>query len=147
MTEQPKVTLRQGKDYQFEINFSEGGATLLADEPAPLGRGSGPAPAQLLVAAVANCLSDSLLFALRKFNQAAEPISANATGAVGRNEQGRMRVQRIAVEIRLGAPASGLQHLDRILGQFEDFCTVTQSVRAGIEVQIEIFDSVGKRLK
>lgn len=147
MTEQPKVTLRQGKDYQFEINFSEGGPTLLADEPAPLGGGSGPAPAQLLVAAVANCLSDSLLFALRKFNQAAEPISASATGAVGRNDQGRMRVQRIAVEIRLGAPASGLQHLDRILGQFEDFCTVTQSVRAGIEVQIEIFDSVGKRLK
>ena len=147
MTEQPKVTLRQGKDYQFEINFSEGGPTLLADEPAPLGGGSGPAPAQLLVAAVANCLSDSLLFALRKFNQAAEPISASATGAVGRNDQGRMRVQRIAVEIRLGAPALGLQHLDRILGQFEDFCTVTQSVRAGIEVQIEIFDSVGKRLK
>ncbi len=147
MTEQPKVTLRQGKDYQFEINFSEGGPTLLADEPAPLGGGSGPAPAQLLVAAVANCLSDSLLFALRKFNQAAEPISASATGAVGRNDQGRMRVQRIAVEIRLGAPADGLQHLDRILGQFEDFCTVTQSVRAGIEVQIEIFDSVGKRLK
>ena len=58
-----------------------------------------------------------------------------------------MRVQRIAVEIHLGAPADGLQHLDRILGQFEDFCTVTQSVRAGIEVQIEIFDSVGKRLK
>ena len=147
MTEQPKVTLRQGKDYQFEINFSEGGPTLLADEPAPLGGGSGPAPAQLLVAAVANCLSDSLLFALRKFNQAAEPISASATGAVGRNDQGRMRVQRIAVEIHLGAPADGLQHLDRILGQFEDFCTVTQSVRAGIEVQIEIFDSVGKRLK
>ena len=147
MTEQPKVTLRQGKDYQFEINFSDGGPTLLADEPAPLGGGSGPAPAQLLVAAVANCLSDSLLFALRKFNQAAEPISASATGAVGRNDQGRMRVQRIAVEIRLGAPADGLQHLDRILGQFEDFCTVTQSVRAGIEVQIEIFDSVGKRLK
>jgi len=147
MTEQPKVTLRQGEDYQFEINFSEGGPTLLADEPAPLGGGSGPAPAQLLVAAVANCLSDSLLFALRKFNQAAEPISASATGAVGRNDQGRMRVQRIAVEIRLGAPADGLQHLDRILGQFEDFCTVTQSVRAGIEVQIEIFDSVGKRLK
>ena len=86
MTEQPKVTLRQGKDYQFEINFSEGGPTLLADEPAPLGGGSGPAPAQLLVAAVANCLSDSLLFALRKFNQAAEPISASATGAVGRND-------------------------------------------------------------
>jgi hypothetical protein len=58
-----------------------------------------------------------------------------------------MRVQRIAVEIRLGKPAGGMEHLERILGQFEDFCTVTQSVRAGIEVQVGIFDSTGARLK
>jgi uncharacterized OsmC-like protein len=147
MTEPLKVTLTQRQDYQFEIAFSDNTPVLLADEPPPLGGGRGPGPAQLLVAAVANCLSDSLVFALRKFSQAAEPITTSASGTVGRNELGRMRVQRIAVEIRLGKPAGGMEHLERILGQFEDFCTVTQSVRAGIEVQVGIFDSTGARLK
>jgi organic hydroperoxide reductase OsmC/OhrA len=147
MTEPLKVTLTQRQDYQFEIAFTEGAPTLLADEPPPLGGGRGPGPAQMLVAAVANCLSDSLLFALRKFGQAAEPITTSASGTVGRNEKGRMRVQGIAVDIRLGQPAGGLEHMDRILGQFEDFCTVTQSVRTAIEVQVNIFDSTGARLK
>ena len=147
MTEPISVKLTQRQDYQFEIAFSEGMPLLLADEPPPLGGGRGPGPAQLLVAAVANCLSDSLLFALRKFSQMAEPMTTSATGTVGRNEHGRMRVQRIAVAIRLGKPAGDLQHMERILGQFEDFCTVTQSVRAGIEVQVEVFDSTGARIK
>ncbi len=147
MAEPIEVTLSQRRDYQFEIRFSAAGPALLADEPAPLGTGEGPGPAQLLVAAVANCLSDSLLFALRKFGQAAEPMTAKASGSIGRNEHGRMRVQQIAVQIHLGRPAESLQHLDRILGQFEDFCTVTQSVRAGIDVQVEVFDSSGTKLK
>ena len=147
MSEQIQVSLSQRQDYQFEITFSAGLPVLLGDEPPPLGGGRGPGPAQLLVAAVANCLSDSLLFALRKFGQVGEPLVTDATGTLGRNEHGRMRVQRIDVQIRLGTQAEGMQHLDRVLGQFEEFCTVTQSVRAGIDVTVEIFDSTGDKLK
>ena len=62
------VQLQQKQDYQFDIHFGGEIPTLMGDEPAPLGAGQGPSPVQLLAAAVGNCLSDSLLFALRKFN-------------------------------------------------------------------------------
>ena len=58
-------TLEQQDDYAFLIRFdTPGAAPLLSDEPEPLGRGTGPNPSRLLAAAVANCLSASLLFAL-----------------------------------------------------------------------------------
>ena len=47
----------------------------------------------------------------------------------------------------LGVPAASLEHLDRVLEQFEGFCTVTQSVGQGIAVVIEVFDSNQLRLK
>ena len=63
------VHLRQMRDYQFEMTFGDAMPVVVADEPPPLGQGTGPSPVQLLAAAVGNCLSDSLLFALRKFKQ------------------------------------------------------------------------------
>jgi len=51
------------------------------------------------------------------------------------------------VAIQLGNKGAQLNHLDRILGQFEDFCTVTQSVQAGIPVKISVIDGNGVSLK
>ncbi|MGC1818413.1 MAG: OsmC family protein [Casimicrobiaceae bacterium] len=141
------VELEQQEDFQFTIRFGDSIPALAADESPPLGKGAGPTPVQLLAAAVGNCLSDSLLFALRKFKQAPEPIRAVVDAGVGRNPQNRLRVERIGVRITLGVPASSLQHLDRALGQFEEFCTVAQSVRQGIDVDVEVYDSIGARLK
>ena len=93
------------------------------------------------------CLAASLLFALSKFKQAAEPVRAAVEAGVGRNEHNRLRVQGMRVRLTLGAPAGTLQHLDRALGQFEDFCTVTQSVRHSFPVEVEVYDSEGARLK
>ena len=141
------VELEQQEDFHFTIRFGDSIPVLAADESPPLGNGAGPTPVQLLAAAVGNCLSDSLLFALRKFKQAPEPIRAVVEANVGRNPQNRLRVQRIGVRITLGVPASSLQHADRALAQFEEFCTVTQSVRQGIDVDVEVYDSTGVRLK
>ena len=113
----------------------------------PLGAGQGPSPVQLLAAAVGNCLSDSLLFALRKFKQAPEPITCDVTAEVGRNAEGRMRVLGIRAVLTLGVPGATLAHLDRVLSQFESYCTVTQSVGQGIPVSIEVFDALGIKLK
>ena len=140
------VTLRQRQDYAFEIEFGGDRPLLLADEPPPLGHAAGPSPGQLLLAAVGNCMSSSLLFALRKFKNDPGGITTSARARIGRNEAGRLRVLHIEVQIRLGKPAEQLQHLERILEQFEDFCTVGQSVRGGIPTEVAVFDSTGRRL-
>lgn len=142
-----RITLRQQQDYQFQVDFGEGIPPLLADEPAPLGTGQGPSPVQLLAAAVGNCLSDSLLFALRKFKQTPEPLHCTVDAEIGRNEQKRLRVLKMTAALHLGVPASSLEHLDRVLDQFEAYCTVTQSVGQGIVITTEVFDSTGARLK
>lgn len=140
------IELRQERDFRFEIDFGAG-PPLMADEDPPAGAGTGPTPVQLLAAAVGNCLSASLLFALRKYKQAPEPMRATAAATVGRNDRNRLRVEAIEVKIHLGVPAGSLEHLDRALAQFEDFCTVTASVRDAIAVTVEVYDRDGQRLK
>jgi hypothetical protein len=49
--------------------------------------------------------------------------------------------------LQLGVPAASLEHLDRVLSQFEAFCTVTQSVGQGIPISITVLDSTGAVLK
>jgi uncharacterized OsmC-like protein len=145
-TSERTVTLRQRAAYQFDIEFAPTLPTLLSDEPAPLGEGAGPSPLQLLLAAVGNCMSSSLYFALAKFKNDPRGITTSASGEIGRNAAGRQRVLRIRLEIRLGAVAAELQHAERAVRQFEDFCTVGQSVAAGIPLEIAVFDGAGLRL-
>ena len=141
------VELRQRSNYQFDIEFSKGMPQLMSDEPAPLGEGKGPSPVQMLAASVGNCLSDSLFFALAKFKQKPEPIHTTVNALVGRNAEGRMRVLNIEAKLHLGVEASKLEHLDRALEQFQDFCTVTQSVGQGIPIHIRVMDVNGLILK
>jgi organic hydroperoxide reductase OsmC/OhrA len=148
MAEILEIELVQLSGYRFEVHFTNTDLpVLMTDEQAPLGSSSGPNPARLLGTAVANCLAASLLFSLRKFGNEPGPLQVHATVSLERNPQGRMRVSRIGVEIRLGVAAATLQHADRALAQFEDFCIVTQSVRAGIDVAVKVTDSAGVVLK
>jgi uncharacterized OsmC-like protein len=140
------VNLTQQQDYQFKIEFGQNVPAILGDEPAPLGQGAGPSPVQLLAAAVGNCLSDSLLFALRKFKQHPDPLTCTVDAVVGRNPDGRMRVLSMTARLQLGVEAKALEHLDRVLGQFEAYCTVTQSVGQGIPIAIEVLDAGGHLL-
>lgn len=142
-----EVRLSQQQDYQLRVSFGDGIAELTADEPPPLGGNAGPSPVHLLASAVGSCLSDSLLFALRKFRQAPEPMSCVVRADVGRNAERRVRVLGMTATLTLGVPASQLQHLDRVLAQFEEYCTVTQSVRQGIPVTVRVLDSTGALLK
>jgi len=140
--------LEQEAGYDFRVKFDwPGNADLLLDEPEPLGQRHGPNAARLVAAAVGNCLSASLVFCLRtKFKQATQPVRASVTGRIERNERGRFRIAGLAVQIRLAEDAGALQHLERCLGQFEDFCIVTESVRKGIPVSVEVVDGSGKTL-
>jgi len=148
MTEKTiQIELAQRHDYRFDVQFGGDAPVLTTDEPAPLGQGQGPTPVQLLAAAVGNCLSDSLLFALRKFRQHPEPIRCQITSEVGRNADNRLRVLKMTAVMTLGVPAAQLEHLDRVLESFEQYCTVTQSVGQGIPIELQVFDATGARLK
>lgn len=147
MSDPVSVTITQQNNYQFLVDFGAGIPELQADEPAPLGAGAGPSPSQLLLAAVTNCLSASLYFALKKFKQDGGGITTTGTARVGRDAENRLRVQQIDVAIRLGKRGAEIEHLDRIVAQFEAFCTVTQSVQHGIPVAITVEDAQGARVK
>ncbi|MCC6610551.1 MAG: OsmC family protein [Burkholderiales bacterium] len=145
-TQSFRVTLESLEGYQFKIDFGDGFGTIQTDEPPPLGDGAGPNPARLVAAAVANCLAASLAFCIRKFKQDPGRISAEVVAEVARNERARLRIARLDVTLRLGTDAAAVQHLDRCLAQFEDFCIVTQSIRTGIPVGVSIVDAGGKPL-
>lgn len=134
-----KLTLED--NYLFKVDFGEFG-DIYTDEPEPLGQGEGPNPVRLLVAAVANCLAASLMFALRKQKNDPGQVTANVKGVLIRQDK-RWRVGHVDVAIQLGNQADDLPSLDKALQQFEDFCLVTQSVRSGIEVNVTVFDCDG----
>jgi uncharacterized OsmC-like protein len=142
-----RVDLTQQQDYRFTVAFGGDVPPLNIDEPAPLGAGTGPSPLQLLAASVGSCLSDSLLFALRKFKQRPEPVTCSVEARLVRNEQKRLRVGTLHAVLKLGVPAASIEHLDRVLDQFGSFCTVTQSVGQGIAISVEVWDATGTRLK
>lgn len=146
MSGEPSVRLVQQSDYQFEVYYNEEREPIYGDEPPPLGRSQGATPSQFLLAGVANCLSDSLLFALRKFKQNPEPIETKAHCEIGRNEQNRLRILAIYVDIQIGVPGATLENLDRVLNQFQDFCTVSSSVSLGIPVHVTVVDSEDRQL-
>ena len=146
-TQTLRLTLEQEDDYAFRIRFDETSiADLLTDEPAPLGKGEGPNPTRLLLSAVANYLSASLLFALRKFKNSPGKLVTHASAELVRNEQGRLRVGHIHADIRLAEAGTAHASLERILAQFENFCVVTESVRHGIDVSVSITDADGVQL-
>ncbi len=147
MNDEVSVTITRQDKYRFLVDFGPDIAKMVADEPAPLGDGVGPSPSQLLAAAVANCLSASLLFAHAKFKEDPGRLTTTAVCDIGRNERNRLRVAGIRVAITLGVPPESLGHLDRALAQFEDFCTVSQSVRSGIPFVVTVRSPDGRVLK
>jgi organic hydroperoxide reductase OsmC/OhrA len=141
------ITVEQESDYVFRVIFDDTAAPdLLTDEPEPLGGGTGPNPSRMLVAAVANCMSASLLFALRKFKNTPGKLVTRATATLGRNQHNRLRVARVDATIQLPDDPDSYHNLDRILQQFEQFCVVTESVRHGVEVSVSVADSAGRVL-
>lgn len=140
-----EVKLKLLENYLFQIDFGEFG-NILTDEPEPLGDGEGPNPMRMLAASVANCLAASLMFAIRKFKEEPGEVTATVTGEPVRVD-GRWRVEHMQVSIHLGNEAGDIEHLQRAIDQFEDFCVVTQSVREGIEVDVSVYDSKSVKVK
>jgi organic hydroperoxide reductase OsmC/OhrA len=133
------VTLSRDEGYEFRARFDdESFAEILLDEPPPLGAGHGPNAARVLGAAVGNCLAASLLFCLAKARVDVGDLTATVTGTVARNEKGRLRITGIRVVLSPAVRPADRERITRCLDLFEDFCLVTASVRAGLNVQVEV---------
>jgi organic hydroperoxide reductase OsmC/OhrA len=108
------------------------------DEPPPLGHDHAPTAAAVLGAAVGNCMSASFAFCLRKARLEPEALTTKVTTRVARNEQGYLRVEAIDVEIAPDFKNGEQPRLERCSQLFEDFCTVTASIRRGIPVHVTL---------
>ncbi|MCK4379865.1 MAG: OsmC family protein [Candidatus Lokiarchaeota archaeon] len=106
----------------------------------------GPNPSRLLALGVLGCLSASFIFCLKKRNFKLDDFAAEAEVVITRNEKGFWRIKKIDVDIepKIEEPKT-LKRAKQCLKQvkdgysfFEQYCIVTQSVRAGIEVNVNL---------
>lgn len=126
-------------EYVFDVDFGLPGVPgLRMDEPEPMGGGDGPNAARLLAAAVGNCLSSSALFCLRKGRVSVTGMRTEVRTALTRNEAGRLRIGKIEVDLHPIVADEDQARMARCLDLFEDFCLVTESVRGGIDVGVEV---------
>jgi uncharacterized OsmC-like protein len=134
-----RVTVKLHRGYEFVATFDdvEGAPEMRLDEPRPLGEGGAPCATDVLSAAVANCLSASLAFCLRRARIEVKGIEARVTTRVARNDKGRYRIEGIDVELSHEVVDPEGRRA-RCLEIFEDFCTVTASIRQGIPVTVSV---------
>jgi organic hydroperoxide reductase OsmC/OhrA len=133
-----RVLLRLEEGYRFTTSFEGTDAGIVTDEPPPLGQGQGPNPAALLATAVGSCLASSLLFCTRKARLEPTGLEVEVEVVTGRNPAGRMRIKRMEARLAPRVQSADLERWSRCLDLFESFCTVTESVRSGIAVDVTV---------
>ncbi|MDA8111019.1 MAG: OsmC family protein [Nitrospiraceae bacterium] len=134
-----KVKMTHQKNYQFLSQASEDGQMhgkpYLSDEPDPVGDNAGPPTPALLGSALGHCLSASLLEALKHSHIDVLGCETEAVVVVKPNTEGLPRIDRVEVTI---SPLLAESHprMKRCEEVFENYCTVTSSVKRGVEVQV-----------
>ena len=133
------ISVDREEGYVFRTRFDKPHyPDLVMDEPPPLGADGAPNPTRVLAAAVGNCLAASLLFCATRKGAAVGKIHAEVKVIVGRNENKRLRVTGIKVRLSPDMDAATREKAKGCLGLFEDFCTVTASIRKGIPVEVSV---------
>ncbi len=133
------VTLDLDHGYQFDAKFDSPGIPhLRIDETPPIGDGAGPSPARLLATAVGHCLASSALYCLRKARIDVLDMTVVVRGEMVRNDAGRLRVGRLAVQLAPRVAERDVERMKRCLQIFEDFCVVTGAVRDGVTVDVDV---------
>lgn len=134
-----ETKLRNVQGHRFEVEFDDPRyPKLVIDEPEPLGTGQGPNPVRLLSAAVGHCMSSSLVYCLHKARVEAEEMETGVNMSLVKCEQGYWRIEGIAVKISLRVKEEDRAKVPRCLGLFEEYCTVTQGLRLGTRVAVDV---------
>ncbi len=133
------VSIEHESGFVFRVDFGlDEVENLIMDEPEPVGAGSGPNASRVLAAAVANCLSASLIFCLQKAKAEVKGMRTRAEGRMRRNEEGRWRIAEIDVEITPDVDPEFRSQMERCLSLFEDFCIVSKSIEQGIPLNVTV---------
>lgn len=134
------IRVDQVDGFEFRVKFDkEQFASLDLDEPPPLGHDRAPNAARILAAAIGNCLCASLVFCARKAKIPVS-VSADVDVEIVRNESKRLRIGKVNVVLHTNASPDD-PAFRSCASTFEDFCIVTQSVRKGIDVVVQMTTS------
>jgi uncharacterized OsmC-like protein len=99
----------------------------------------GPNPSRMLGMAILGCLSASFIFCLKKKEFKVDDLKAEAELTIARNEKGFWRVKKIGVNIKPKIDDPDVKkRADQCKKMFEQYCTVTQAVREGIDVDVNL---------
>ncbi|NVM55070.1 MAG: OsmC family protein [Candidatus Helarchaeota archaeon] len=135
-----KVIVEWVDDLTFKLDFQNPSLPeLFIDETHDVNspEAIGPDPSKLLISAVMGCLNASFAFCLKKSRIPLKGMKAKGELTSKRNEEGYWRVSEIDVdlspEIEKGGP-----RFEKCIEIFHKYCTVTQSVRQGIPVNVTI---------
>jgi uncharacterized OsmC-like protein len=136
-----QVGLDHVDGFRFASQASEDGmphgGVFYSDEPDPVGDASAPATPALLGAAIGHCLSASLLESLRHAHLDVTSFSTEVTSVVRANPEGLPRIDHVDVVIRPVLANFG-PRARRCEEVFEKNCTVSSSVRQGIDIRVSV---------
>jgi organic hydroperoxide reductase OsmC/OhrA len=78
------------------------------------------------------------MFCLKKSRAEVAGLSATVTTHTGRSDTGRLRISHVDVELSPAVASADAARFERCAGLFEDFCTVTASIRDGLQVNVSL---------
>lgn len=136
-----KVNIKHVDKYRFRSQASEDGVdhgdAFYSDEPNPVGDASAPATPALFAASLGHCLSAALLEALRKSRIDVLGSETEAVAVVKLNSDGLPRIDHVDIKIKPTIRENNARK-ERCADIFENYCTVTASVKKGIDVRVNV---------
>lgn len=135
------VSLTLRHDLAFLVSFDNSKMAIINTDESPEsgGSGEGPDASRLLAAAIGNCLSASLAFCLKKSRIELKDLKTKVEVKIARNEKGHLRVKQMKVkmhpEFKFSDDANRTERCKQI---FQDYCIVTEAVRQGIPVEVNV---------
>lgn len=108
---------------------------LRVDEPERYGgEDTGPMPTEMLLGTLAACFAMAFHHAAKK-----EDVRLPDLEVTARGEYGKLRFDRISVEVRTSHPDEG--QLEAFLEKAIDYCYVTNTLRSGPELEYRVAGS------
>ena len=137
------IGMKRKDNYKFEVDFeSDQIPSLLMDEPPsiPGGEGQGPTASMCLAVAVGNCLSASLTFCATKKQVEILELITTVKVIRKRNEKGFWRIAEMQVNLepKIADPTDA--KFEKCKEIFENYCIVSQSVKDGIPLKIDVLE-------